>query len=190
MAIDIQSGPSVLPATFVAQAIDAGLDVTIISLVGLGKTEQQLLEMVKESLQTTNKPLADALTLDAFRAVLRYIAATRKNIALSAAIPELLDADGPAAIWPVYYGGTEAQAQIGTPTEEDWKRARYVGFHLLLDGAIYYSGKLPADPADNIIAPISLPAGKYTARVCYFDAQGNITRLSPAGEFTVKAWTS
>lgn len=195
MAIDIQGGPIIVPATFVAQAIDAGLDDTIRSLVGLGMTERDLLVAVKTALVGVNDALVNALTSETLRAVLRYMADTSYSFTLGRDLPDLLDADGPSAIWVAHSITPVEHLTITTPAEEEATRALYKGYHLLIDGQIYSSGALPANPANDIQVAVSLFPGNYQARICYVlsAADLSMTRLSPAevdgtpvGAFTVE----
>ena len=98
------------------------------------------------------------------------------------------DADGPAAIWVSHNHQPQEHLAITTPAEEEQSvRALYKGYHLLIDGAIYTSRKLPANTANDILVPVSLLPGTHTARICYVlsvDDQST-TRLSPEAEFEV-----
>jgi len=188
MAIDIRNlgTPQIVEATFVAQAVDAGIIPTIKSLITLATDEVSLLADLKAALAVANPPLAEALGLDTLRAILRYMDKVDRSIGYGEHIPELLDENGPAAIWPVYYddaGGERVEA--GTPIEEQSHRAGFVGFHALINGGLYHSGSLPADTTANLVIPVELPPGEYTLRVCYVNADRDTTRLSPPATFTV-----
>lgn len=188
MAIDIKNVGTrqVVEATFLAQAVDAGIITTIKSLVNLAADEITLLIHLKTVLAEDNPPLAEALNLDTLRAILRYAVTVDRGLGYADSIPDLLDANGPAAVWPVYYPDKNGdRVEIGTPIEEKASREGYEGFHVLIDGGLYYSGDLPTDSTANLVFTAKLLPGEHTLRVCYIDAECSTTRLSPPATFTV-----
>jgi hypothetical protein len=166
--------------TFVAEAIKAGIAATIRSLVPLATDRRQLLLDLKAALEQSNKPLADALNFQTLEAILRYMELTGQGIVLGSNIPDLLDADGPEAIWPAYYPETDILA-IGW---QDADADTYAQYWVSLDQAVIGRGLVPETGVNIEVPVVDLAAGTHVVSVCWVDAEGNITRLASA-ELTV-----
>jgi len=170
--------PQVAVPTYVAEAISAGIDVTIRSLVHLATDRRTLLEELVTALEPYNAPLAASLNTDTLDAILRYMEASGGGLVLGNNIPDLLDADGPEAIWPVYYPDTDTLV-VGW---QDANAGDYARCYVTFDQVVVYDGP---NPAGNIEIPGFVPsAGVHSVGVCWVDDNGDTTRLTKA-EVTV-----
>ena len=161
--------------TFVAEAISAGIAGTIRSLVQLATDRRQLLLDLKVALEHSNKPLADALNLQTLDAILRYMELTDQGIVLGSNIPDLLDADGPEAIWPAYYPETGTLA-IGW---QDANVADFAQYYVSIDQVPVAQGAIPAAETNiEVVLTDGLEPGIHMISVCWIDEEGSITRLA------------
>lgn len=105
--------PQVANRAFVALAVEAGIENTIRSLVGLAIDKISLLAALKEALQAGNPALAAALNLQTLEAVLAYISAKSDPAILNAnELPQLLDQAGPSSVTAARDGGVSTQINM------------------------------------------------------------------------------
>jgi len=156
-----------------ALAVEAGIENTIQSLVGLALDKISLLAALKEALQTDNPALANALNLQTLDAILAYISTKSDPAILNAnELPPLLDQAGPASVTAARDGGVSSQINI-TYAEPP---AGYSA-EIYLDGVFIKHSTATAISGfvNDFISGVA--AGSHTIRVLYRDENGAITRF-------------
>jgi len=166
--------PSVVNRAFVPLALAAGIETTLVSLVGLGLPDVVLLERLKVALATDNPPLAAALSVDTLNLLLDYlkVKSVPAPVLRAADAPKQLDQAGPASTSGARDGGTTTQVNITFS-------APPAGFHyeIYLDGVFAKTGTLVTGEW-TFEALFGVAAGAHTIRVLYVrDSDGAMTRF-------------
>ena len=104
---------------FVALAVEAGIIMTIETLVGLAMDKKTLLEQLVDALAGDNPPLAAALNYQTLDAILDYMAVLGDTGIVNAAdLPALLDEDGPVSVTAGWDGGNSSSEQSNVTYSE------------------------------------------------------------------------
>lgn len=172
--IDNLGVPQVANRAFVALAIEAGIEVTIKSLVGLARDKVSLLLGLKEALEENNPALAGALNLQTLDAIMEYLSALPDAAVVDAdKLPKLLNENGPSEV----YGGRDDKdsSQINfsyTAPPEGYTAEVY------LDGVFVKHSTLA--PSAGYVYDIlqKVDEGEHLLRVLYRAPKGNITNFS------------
>jgi hypothetical protein len=175
--------PQVANQAFVPLAIEAGIEDVIRSLVPLATDKQTLLVELVAALAGSNPGLAAALNLDTLDAVLKYVTARPGSpILLASALPEMLDADGPASVAAARDASVPTQVNVSFSAPSDG-----YGYGLYLDGVFRQAGSQAGTGGwvSEALASVPLDAHAHTVRVLYVQAgTGALTRFGPVARFT------
>lgn len=166
--------PQVANRAFVALAVEAGIETTIKSLVGLAMDKTSLLVALKEALIGSNAPLANALNTQTLDEILEYMASKSDPPVLEASkLPLMVDANGPASTSAARDGGVNTQINV-TYTQPPANHTA----EIYLDGI--FAKHSTAAPSGGFVndAISNVAAGAHTIRVLYRrTADGAITRF-------------
>lgn len=174
--------PSIVNPGIIPLAIEAGIETTIRSLIGLGKDRRTLLIELKEALWESNQALSVALDSAVLDGILNYLADTGRPVALrSQDLPKMVNQDGPAGTWVSYADGTLSVTWTTPPT--GWTSDIYV------DGVLVKHSDVTDDVdgnADDTVTGLSLSAGDHTVRVLYRRSEdGAMSRFGVVATVTV-----
>ncbi|HML21877.1 MAG TPA: hypothetical protein PKD09_09525 [Aggregatilinea sp.] len=175
--------PQVANQAFVPLAIEAGIEQVIRSLVPLATDKQTLLISLKTALSGSNPGLAAALNMDTLDAVLKYITALPGSpIVLAAALPEMLNADGPASVAAARDSNVTTQVNISFPSAPEG-----YGYGIYLDGLFRKQGNQAGTSGwvSESISDVPVDGQEHTIRVLYIKLDGGaLTRFGPVARFT------
>lgn len=166
--------PQVANRAFVALAVEAGIEATIRSIVGLALDKISLLAAVKTALQLGNPVLADALNVQTLDAILDYMQLTDGAIVQADQLPPLLNESGPVSVSAARDGGVAGQVNV-TYSEPP---VGYVG-EIYLDGVLAKIST--AQAAGGFVNDVTsgVAAGGHTIRVLFRNPSGAMTRFGP-----------
>lgn len=172
--IDYIGVPQVANRAFVQLAIEAGIEVTINSLVGLAVDKITLLVQLKEALMVNNAPLSNALNTQTLDAILDYMSKKQGAIANANELPNALVENGPASVSAGRDGGLATQVNI-TFSEPP---AEYVP-EIYLDGI--YQKDSTQQPAGGFVndAIQNVQPGPHVIRVLFRNPEGGLTHFGP-----------
>lgn len=172
--------PQVANRAIVPLALDAGIEMTLASLVPLAMDHISLLEALKSALQPDNPALAAALNLPTLAAILEALNGPLAAVVPADKLPEFLDQPGPPSV--------TARRDSGIPSQVN---VTYTKPPVQFTAEIYLDGRLVKHSDANATAGFvndsiaDVPAGSHTIRVLYRSSIGQITRFGPLAHITI-----
>lgn len=166
--------PQVANRAFVALAIEAGIEVTIKSLVGLARDKVSLLLGLKEALEENNPALAGALNVQTLDAIMEYLSVLPNAGVVDAdKLPKLLNENGPAEVYGGRDNNDSSQVNFSyTAPPEGYTAEAYLDGVFVKHSTLAPSAGYVYDILANVVA------GAHTLRVLYRNPDGDITRFS------------
>lgn len=177
MALNIDNigVPQVANPAIVALAVDAGIVPLIESLVPLAVDRVTLLIQIKEALgggaNPPNPELAAALNTQVLDAILGYMASLPgARVVPVDRVRTLLDQDGPASVSAARDVGQQVNVSFPEPS------GSFTGFEIYVNERRW--AETHSTAAGWVSAVIqNVPAGPQTIRVCYVNADGQMSRF-------------